>query len=173
MGLVVATWGVLCVLMLLTQAVWRLTPLAVDALRSGLSPVEITILVVWTVVAAYAEGYRGFQKAFSVRVVNRAFHLGHHPRPLHVVLALPYCMALMHATRRGLIRSWVLLVSMICLVVLVKLMPQPWRGIVDAGVVVGLAWGAVSIVVLFLRGAMFGPAPPRDLPEPAVAQQSA
>jgi hypothetical protein len=31
-------------------------------------------------------------------------------------------------------------------VVLVSQLPQPWRGIVDAGVVVGLVWGMTSVV---------------------------
>jgi hypothetical protein len=29
----------------------------------------------------------------------------------------------------------------------VRLLAQPWRGIIDGGVVVGLAWGLVSLVV--------------------------
>ena len=30
-------------------------------------------------------------------------------------------------------------------------LPQPWRGVLDAGVVVGLGWGILSIVALALR----------------------
>jgi uncharacterized membrane protein YedE/YeeE len=29
----------------------------------------------------------------------------------------------------------------------VRLLSQPWRGIIDGGVVVGLAWGLVSLVI--------------------------
>ena len=35
---------------------------------------------------------------------------------------------------------------MIVLIVSVRQLPQPWRGMVDAGVVVGLTWGVVSII---------------------------
>jgi hypothetical protein len=33
----------------------------------------------------------------------------------------------------------------------VRLLPQPWRGIVDAGVVVGLTWGTISLVVFCIQ----------------------
>jgi len=52
--------------------------------------------------------------------------------------------------------------------VLVRLVPQPWRGIVDAGVVIGLAWGAVSLLVLgiqALTASRFNFSP--EVPEPA------
>ena len=35
------------------------------------------------------------------------------------------------------------------------MLPQPWRGIVDVGVVIGLGWGALATLALFvaaLRG---------------------
>ena len=33
----------------------------------------------------------------------------------------------------------------VCFVILIRLMPQPWRGLLDAGVVVGLSLGVLSI----------------------------
>jgi DMSO/TMAO reductase YedYZ heme-binding membrane subunit len=35
----------------------------------------------------------------------------------------------------------------VILVLLVRLIQQPWRGIIDLGVVVGLAWGLISLLV--------------------------
>ena len=32
-----------------------------------------------------------------------------------------------------------------------RLLDQPWRGIVDAGVVVGLSYGCIALVVAFAR----------------------
>ncbi len=37
--------------------------------------------------------------------------------------------------------------------------PHPWRGIIDAGVVVGLAWGIVTVLTSAV--AAFGAAGPR------------
>ncbi|MDQ1692227.1 MAG: hypothetical protein QOD87_2335, partial [Pseudonocardiales bacterium] len=48
-------------------------------------------------------------------------------------------------------------------IVLVRLVDQPWRGIIDAGVLAGLAYGLVSVLVLELRS------PRRDAPATAAA----
>jgi hypothetical protein len=56
-----------------------------------------------------------------------------------------------------MIFSWVGTTAIILLVVLVHRLDQPWRGIVDAGVVVGLGWGLISLlhatVATFVRAA--------------------
>ncbi len=162
----IAVWGAGLVCLLLGQALVRLTPIALQPITSGaLSLSEGTIYVVWVVVNAYAEGYRGFQRRFSPRVVERSFYLGRYPSPLRLLLALPFVMSLFHSTKRQLMVSWILLLAIVGLVALVRLMPQPWRGIVDGGVVVGLAWGLVAIVVIFIRTAARGEcADPADLP---------
>ena len=149
---VIAVWGVAGVLALLGQALIRLTPLAIEPLeKQMLSSWQLVLYVLWAVANAYAEGYRGFQKAFSPRVVARALHLGRNPRPLHVLFAPAFCMALFHAKRKNLLLSWGLTVFIVLAVILTRQLPQPWRGIVDVGVVVGLVWGAISIVVIFVR----------------------
>ncbi|MYA76383.1 MAG: hypothetical protein F4Y17_01955 [Gemmatimonadetes bacterium] len=49
------------------------------------------------------------------------------------------------------------------LIFLIRYLPQPWRGIVDAGVVVGLTWGLVSMAVYGIR--MLGSRPFAYSPE--------
>lgn len=144
-------WGIAGVLALLVQAIYRLTPYAVDAIRGPLRPFEIAVLVAWVGINAYSEGHRGFHKMFSPRVIARARALDADPRPLFVVLAPLYCMGLIHATRKRLIVSWVLTLGIVAIVIAVRMLEQPWRGIVDAGVVVGLAWGVVSILYFLAR----------------------
>jgi hypothetical protein len=158
-------WGIAGVLLLLGDAVYRLLPVALEIRRHPLTIVEVAALVAWLAMIAYAEGYRGFQKRFSPRVVARALHLGAHPRLVYTVFAPLYCMGLVHATRRRLVASWTLVLAIVGLVLLVRKLPQPWRGIIDAGVIVGLTWGAVAIVyftVRAVRGASM-PVPP-DVP---------
>lgn len=164
-GRIGATWGVLGVLALLGQAFARLGPRAVEAYEMGLSPVQLVVLVGWTGFMIYSEGVRGFHRRFSPRVVARALWLRGHPRPLFVAIAPLFCMSLLHASRRGLVVARVLVLAIILLVAVVSQMPQPWRGIVDAGVVAGLAVGAASIVWFALR-AIAGTPPPiaPDLP---------
>jgi hypothetical protein len=143
----IVAWGVFGVLALIAQAMWRLTPLALEPiLGDTLTPAQATLYGVWVVLNAYAEGYRGFHKSFSPRVVSRALYLAREPRPLHVLLAPAFCMSLFHATTRGKRVAWGITLGVIALVVLVRAVPQPWRGIIDGGVVVGLFLGCLSIL---------------------------
>lgn len=158
-------WGIAGVLVLLAQAIYKLTPYALALRHQHLGAVEVGALVGWVAFNAYSEGYRGFQQKFSPRVVVRAQHLSRDPRPLFVVLAPLYVMGMIHATRRRLIVSWCLALGIVAIVIVVRLLDQPWRGIIDAGVVVGLTWGVASIVY-YVAAALAGramPVPP-DLP---------
>ena len=153
----VFAWGILGVVMLLLQAVIRLGPLAWDAARSGLTPLQWGVGATWVVLMAHAEGWRGFHRAFSPRVVARAQWLREHPSLGLGLLAPVFCMGLLHATPRRLWTSRILLLAIVGLIVAVRQLPQPWRGIVDAGVVVGLAIGLTSLLgytIAALRGRM-------------------
>jgi hypothetical protein len=73
-------------------------------------------------------------------------------------------MALVYANRRRLIVSWMVVAGIVTLVLLVRLLPQPWRGVVDAGVALALAYGAVAIAVLYARALAGRLVFPLDLP---------
>jgi len=167
----VVTWGVVCVSLLLLQATVRLGYLAIQPWIDGsMSQAQTTLYVGWVVLNAYTEGYRAFQLKFSPRVVARAVYLGRHRRPLHVILALPFCMSLFHSSRRQMTISWSMVAVIVTLVMAVRSLPQPWRGIVDGGVVVGLVWGIVVIWYHFLRYLFGGEAPEiEDLPDHVLA----
>jgi hypothetical protein len=160
-----ALWGVLGFCLILAQAIYRLAVLAIEPIVDG----QVTEWWHWALYAgsvaftAHAEGYRGFQLKAAPRIVARAMHLGREPRPLHVVLAPFFCTALFHATRRRLIATWLLYGLLVVVIVAVRQIPQPWRGIVDAGVVVGLTWGVLSIIIIYVR-ALAG-RPPQVSPE--------
>lgn len=168
----IATWGIAWVTLLLGRAIWRLAPMAIEPWSENLmSNSQKGIYIGWLVANAYLEGYRGFQLRFSPRVVSRAIYLGQNPRPLWVILALPFCMSLFHSTRRQKIVSWTFIGALILLIWWVRTLPQPWRGIVDGGVVLGLAWGLGVIWWLFVRYLLGGKfAPPGDLPPEKTAE---
>lgn len=146
-GVFAALWGSLGVLALLTHALWRLTPLAIEPIaQSMMNPFHWTLYIAWSLLNAYMEGYRGFQKSFSPMVAERALGLARNPTLLHSVLAPFYCMALFAAPRKRKIISWMVIVMVVALILIIRQLSQPWRGIVDVGVVVGLSWGSLSIV---------------------------
>jgi hypothetical protein len=165
--LAIMFWSVGGVIALLAQAIVRLLPRALEPLGDGSLTVVAGLAYLLAILGmAYSEGYRGFQKGFSPRVAVRVLHLAQHPKPLLVVFAPLYAMGLIHASRRRLIGSWVLLLAIVGLILLVRMLAQPWRGAIDAGVVVGLTWGALATVLIFVR-ALRGSPPDIDpaLPE--------
>lgn len=169
----VAAWGIAWVSLLLGRAIWRLAPLALEPWTQDLmTNAQKGIYIAWLAANAYLEGYRGFQLRFSPRVVSRAIYLGQNPRPLWIILALPFCMSLFHSTRRQMTVSWVFVVAIVLLIWWVRSLPQPWRGIVDGGVVLGLMWGLGFIWWLFLRYLMGAKIPPPgDIPLEKAAQE--
>jgi hypothetical protein len=116
----------------------------------------------------YFEGYRGFQRGFSPRVVVRAWSLGRQPSWVRGVLAPLVCMGLLWASRKRLVVSWSLLAGMVALVLGVSRLEQPWRGLIDVGVVLGLAHGLVALLGFAAWAAATGQLPdtPADLPAP-------
>jgi hypothetical protein len=159
-------WGVFGVIALLVQAMYRLTPLALEPLlERRLTPIQASIYVAWVVTNLYAEGYRGFHKRFSPRVIARALYLAGRPRFTHVLFAPAFCMSLFHATRRAVIAAWSVTTLIVIFILLAPRLPQPWRGILDGGVVVGLAAGTLSILYFFSRALRGEPADvPANLP---------
>ncbi len=158
----IVLWGVLGVAATLVQAIYELAHVAFEAFEPRVMPGwQIALFAAWILLSVYAKGILGFQRGFSPRVVSRALLLARNPRPLHVVLAPLYCMALFHAKRRNLIVARGLVLFIVAAVLLVRQLPQPWRGFVDAGVVVGLSWGLVCMVV-FLIGGLTGRYQPDD-----------
>jgi len=100
---------------------------------------------------AYSEGYKGFQLAFAPRVAARSLHLSQHPTLTRVLFAPLFVIGYFDATRRRMVASYLLTIMIILLIILVHQLQQPWRGIVDAGVVIGLGWGLVSMLYFIVR----------------------
>lgn len=146
-------WGVLGFAAILAHAIYRLTPLVMEPFTAGtLLWWHWPLLTGWVAWMAWTEGYRAFHQKVSPRVVARALWLARNPKPWLVALAPLFCMALVHAPRKRMIVSWSVLSGIVALVLAVRMLPQPWRGIVDAGVVAGLGWGLVAMLVFFVQG---------------------
>jgi hypothetical protein len=154
-----AWWGLIGVALLLGSAIYRMTPMAVNAFAFEFCWYHTTVLAAVVFFMAYVEGYQAFQQGFSPRVAARALYLKQHGRLSHMIFAPLFCMGFFHARRRRQITSISVTAGIIVLVLLVRLLDQPWRGIVDAGVVVGLAWGLVSLVLFGFQALTSGTAP--------------
>jgi hypothetical protein len=118
---------------------------------------------------AYVEGYKGFQLKFAPLVVTRSFTLipgKNGTRWYHFLMAPSYSMGLIHATRKRKVISWSVTVGVAMIVAAVKRFPYPWRNIVDAGVVVGLSWGSISILLFYAKSWISGQPPSVDVALP-------
>jgi len=47
--------------------------------------------------------------------------------------------------------AWILTIMIIVLIIAVSFLAQPWRGIVDVGVVLGLSWGLISFWIFCVK----------------------
>jgi hypothetical protein len=158
-GLLGASWGVAGFSLILVDAINRLSRIALHALDSELTGAQWLIFLAVVAFMAYAEGYRGFQKSFSPRTAARAYYLYRNPEPLAVILAPLFCMGFFRATRRPLLVAWLGTCVIVLLVMGLHSAPQPWRGMVDAGVVVGLSWGLLSFLIATVRAFVTGTSP--------------
>ena len=140
-------WGIIGVCALLGWAIFRLFPRAMEAINGGLTTMQWVILAIWTIFMLVAEGYRGFQKKFSPRTAARVRYLRDQPDLLRTILAPFFCMGYFHANKKTRIIAICLTLGIILLVVLVRFLDQPWRGIVDFGVVLGLSYGVISFLL--------------------------
>ncbi|MEM9478760.1 MAG: hypothetical protein AAGA58_03765 [Verrucomicrobiota bacterium] len=155
-GIIGSLWAIAGLFVLFGNAIWRLSLRAVEAISSGLGAVEWSVLAVWVGFMAYSEGYKGFQKSFSPRTAARIHHLATSPNLLRTLLAPIFAMGFFHADRRTRIVAYVLTFGIVVLILLIRYLPQPWRGIIDAGVVVGLSWGIVSLAIFIFRALVRG-----------------
>lgn len=141
-----ALWGVLGFSYILFNALSRLGVYAIDTFNYSLSWYQWLILIGWAVFMAISEGYRGFQKAFSPRFAARVRWLRANPKPLYVLLAPIFSMGFIGSTKKRKIVVWCLTIGILILIQVIRLLSQPWRGIIDIGVVIGLGWGFASVL---------------------------
>ena len=139
-------WGLVGFLALLAKAIIGLSIVSWQAFQYELTLAHWSVLISNIAFMAYTEGYRGFQKKFAPRMAARVKHLTTSQQKNELLLAPLFCMCLFNAPKIRIVTSYILLVAIVCLVILFRSLPQPWRGILDAGVVIGLLWGSLSII---------------------------
>ena len=145
-------WAIIGVSALLLRAIIGLSRHAVNAIEAGLTIWQWTALTLFAVFMVVAEGYRGFQKKFSPRTAARIKHLRDNPSWMRIILAPFFSMGFFHANRKTKLTAYILTTGIICLVIAVTFFcPDPWRGIIDFGVVLGLTWGLISFWIFTIQ----------------------
>lgn len=139
-------WGIGGVLAMLVEAATRLSFHVREAIGEGLGAGEWAAMAAWILFMLYAEGWRGFHQRFNPRVVRRAFDLAERGSTANRVFAPLWSMSFWGDARRQVVVIWTLTALIVGLVFAIRALPQPWRGVIDAGVVAGLSFGAASLL---------------------------
>lgn len=145
--MVAAWWGILGVTLLLGRASLDLGARGVHTMRAGLTLGEWLALGALTGFFVYVEGMRALQRRFAPHVVDRALALRANAPVLWRVLAPFYVLGLVGAPARALVRAWGGVAAIVVAVLIVRAMPEPWRGVVDVAVAAALVWGTVALLV--------------------------
>jgi hypothetical protein len=154
MGFVGAVWGVAGFLLLLGFAIFRLATPAIEMFSHPLRWYHWLVLAGVISFFLYVKGYRAFQRGLSGRVVSRALSIKAHPDLLKVTLAPIYCMGYFGAGLRKPVAMICLTLAMVALILVFRYIHQPWRGIIDLGVVVAFAWGFIATIIHWLHAAL-------------------
>lgn len=155
LGYLAAVWGITGIGLLLGSAIYRLSSIGWQTFSYQLDWYHWLAMAVCVAFMGFAEGYRGFQQAWSPRVAARILYLSKNVSPLRLLFAPLFCMGFFSIVRKRMIVTYCLTLGIIGMVLLVHQLEQPWRGIIDLGVVTGLIWGVTSLI-LFTLQAFFG-----------------
>ncbi len=147
LGRLGAVWGIGGVVLLLGYSIARLSSITLEAFHYEFSWYHWLALGLNVIYMAYSEGYYGFQRSFAPRVAARAKYLATHPSLLYALLAPVFCMGYFYIRRPRQIFIFALTTMVVLFVLVLPYLAQPWRGIVDAGVVAGLLWGLITVVI--------------------------
>lgn len=144
-------WAVVGVVVMLMYAVLRMSVHAFAALEYDLSVFQLSVLLINCAFMAYSEGYKGFHLSFSPRFAARAKYIYRKGDVWQMLMSPLFCFGYFGTTRAKQVIAFILTGALVTLVVFMRYMPQPWRGILDAGVVVGLSLGIISLIVCVIK----------------------
>jgi len=139
-------WALVGVCGLFASAICRLGWRGVLTIRLGLHPFEWVALALLTTAFVYGEGIRAIGRRWVPHFIGRARDVGQVPNAAVRLLAPLYGLSLIDASRGELAKAWAGLAAIAAAVVLVQMLPHPWRGIIDFAVAAALLWGLLAIL---------------------------
>lgn len=147
----VASWGALGVSAVFVESVFRLGSRAI-ATAVGLTVPQFVVFAGVAALFCYVEGYRALQKRFVPHVVERLLEVSRRGGRLRWrVLAPLFALSLVGGDTREFLRGWATVLAIVAAIGFVRHLPSPWRGVVDGGVALALAWGTLALVAQFIR----------------------
>ncbi len=172
--LLVAAWALGGFAVLIGQALFRLTPRALETLGGPLQPMEQASAAVSIVLFSVGKGWFVFHRRFAPRFAGRLRGLVRVRPAVGVALAPLYCMGLAPARRADVpmaLRSLLFTLAIVAMVIGLRQVVAPWRGIVTSGVVVALFFGLATTLVQGLHAVRRAAAAPAPAARPVSASK--
>jgi hypothetical protein len=151
-----SVWAILGFSCLIGSAVVRLLQRVMEVQWDDLTLFQWIFVSVFWVFMMFSEGYGGFQKKLAPRFAARAWFLSKHPTMVRIVFAPFFCVGYFQASHRRVLSSFALTGMIVVLVLMVSMLDQPWRGLVDLGVISGLVYGTISLAVYWTGVLLLG-----------------
>ena len=136
------------VIAIFSSAIYRLFPHVQKSMSYDFSALNWIILTIYLIVMIVGKGYFALHRGFVPRVINRSELLAKDGKLVDRLLAPLYCMGFFKAPKKRMIISYVMIFFIVLFIVSASKIVQPWRGIIDLGVVVGLSLGILSLLFL-------------------------
>lgn len=138
-------WAVAGLLAIFATAIFRLGDRGIATLQGGLTPAEWLALLILSAAFVYGEGIRALARRWVPFVIARAARLNAESPVRDRILAPVHAMALVGAPPRTLLRAWAGVLAIGAAVLIVRALPEPWRGIIDFAVAAALICGLIAI----------------------------
>lgn len=139
-------WAVIGVSALFATASYRLGERGVAVIRDGLGGWEWMALAGLTLVFVYGEGFLALDRKWVPGLMRRARELEDERSLVLRLLAPLYGLSLIGAPPAKLLPSWLGTLAIVGAILVIRVLPDPWRGIIDFAVAAALAWGLVAIL---------------------------
>ncbi len=136
------------VIAIFSSAIYRLYPHIHESYSFEFSTLNWIVLALYLLVMIVGKGYFALHRGFVPRVISRSELLIEQGSAFDRLLAPLYCMGFFKAPKKRMIISYTMLIFIISFIVSASKISQPWRGIIDMGVVVGLSLGILSLLFL-------------------------
>ena len=173
---IVATWALGGFAAIMGQALYRLTPQAIETLGGPLEPAQQAAAAASILLFSIGKGYFVFHRKFAPRFALKLRGLVRVRPVAPVILAALYCMGLAPARRADVaawLRSLAFTAGIVAMIIGLRQVDAPWRGIVASGVAVALALGTVTTLAQGIRTVVRATAAVRPALLPAALREAA
>lgn len=142
----VGAWALAGVAALFLEAIYNLGRRGIATVQAGLAPLEWAVLLLLTGAFVYGEGVRALQRKWVPRVLGRCAAVARERAWWLRLLAPLYAMGLVGGTAGTRFRASLGVAAVVVAVLVVRSLPEPWRGIIDLAVAAALLWGLVALL---------------------------